>query len=207
MNLLQSLNDLSVEISACRLCDSQKILLKHGPPMNRGQGTLALVIGEQPGKTELKTGVAFSGAAGTRLMDWLKRAGLGNTREEILQLAYLTSLCKCSILRGSHFSNAARNCFPFLERQIDLICPKICLTLGAVPLRVLFDYNGPLDKLIGTVWEEKALVGERLFPVLPSGCKIVPLPHPSPMSRWMNSAANKERLYRVLDQIRIELRK
>jgi len=173
--------------------------------MDRGQGTSVFVIGEQPGRTELKTGVAFSGLAGTRLMDWLTRAGLGTTREEILQHVHLTSLCKCSVLFKRDFDKAARNCFPFLKRQIDLICPKICLTLGAVPLRVLFDYNGPLDKLIGTVWDEKAFVRERLFPVLPNGCKIVPLPHPSPSNRWMNSAENKVRLGSVLERIAIEL--
>jgi uracil-DNA glycosylase len=87
---LAALQKLAVEISACRICDSYGLKVSHSQPMARGSGRIGIVVGIQPGNTEIKTAAAFTGPAGKRLMAWLNQAGVGSTREEILESFYFT---------------------------------------------------------------------------------------------------------------------
>ena len=186
-------DQLAEEISSCTVCDSHGLEVGHVPPMERGTGTQVLVIGRDPGRTEVKTAEAFSGPAGRRLMGWLRDAGLGSTREEILSRCYLTSLCKCRIVRTGELQQAIRNCFPFLERQIQVVQPTVCITLGMDPLRTLFHHAGPLEAVVGKAFFEPDL-GLPLVPLFPPQCKIIPYPHPSGLSRWLNSQQHKQAL-------------
>src|SRR6266700_1357509 len=61
---LDPLTELAVEISKCVRCDQDGIHVVHAPAMARGSGRGVLVIGVQPGRTEVKQGIAFSGPAG-----------------------------------------------------------------------------------------------------------------------------------------------
>src|SRR5580698_4588003 len=91
-----SLERLAQRISQCRVCDDQKIQVRHSASaMFRGFGRLAIVVGIQPGNTEVENATAFSGAAGTRLMKWLVRAEVGRNREEICKRVYFTNLAEC----------------------------------------------------------------------------------------------------------------
>jgi len=198
-----NLQALSTEISHCRLCDKEGLLVEHAPPLQRGSGSALLVIGEQPGKTELATAAAFSGPAGQRLISWLISSGLGQSREEIFQRAYFTSLCKCHIVHGDQLNSAIHNCYPFLIRQVDLLSPRIVCTLGREPLVHLLRYEGSLEDAIGRTWRERDL--GFLFPLFPRDCVIVPFPHPSPRSRWLNNPNNRKRLEAAIEQLRREL--
>lgn len=150
MTTRERLRELAVEISQCRMCDRNAIGVVHAGLMRRGNGYDLMVIGMQPGRTEVEKEEAFSGPAGFQLMCWLREATVGDNREEIFSRTYLTSLCKCQILDDGDFDNAFRNCFPFLKQQIELIQPRLCATLGRKALRTLFRYRGSLDKVVGS---------------------------------------------------------
>jgi uracil-DNA glycosylase family 4 len=167
--------------------------------MNRGRGTDFFIIGEEPGKTELGTGEAFSGPAGKRLMEWLKKAGLGDDREEIFQNAYFTSLCKCNVKEKRHYTAAVGRCIPFLYEQFRILSPKIVITLGSKPLNILYNYPGDLNDVVGKIFTEEELIGATLFPVFEGDYHIVPLPHPSPLSRWLNDDGNKMLLEKSIE--------
>lgn len=184
---------LADEIAACRRCDGDGLTVHHPVKLNRGQGIRrVLVIGVQPGNTEKTSGTAFSGNAGTRLMRWLTAAGLGAERDEIFRNAYFTSVLKCAT-DNRNIPACLAHCSYWLERQIALIQPKVVLTLGRVPLRSLFESTLSLDDAVGKSFFEYELVS-RLFPLLPKDCIVVPLPHPSGMSRWPNLPSNKQKI-------------
>jgi uracil-DNA glycosylase len=174
--------------------------------MERGLGRDILVIGIEPGSTEVKQQKAFSGPAGKRLIGWLEAAGLGSTRQDVLQRSYLTSLTKCTIKTNSRRRAAVSNCYRFLERQIELIRPKVCVTLGLEPFTLLFETESSMEGIVGERFIESDL-RQTLIPLLPEGCTIIPLPHPSPLSRWLNDAGNKRKLEKALELLRQELQK
>jgi uracil-DNA glycosylase family 4 len=196
----QVLQQLANEITCCRRCDEQGFSVRHASRMNRGEGREILVIGIEPGNTEMDTGEAFSGLAGKRLMAWLIQAGVGVNRDEILSRAHLTSLCKCNVEDKRLLVRAARNCLPFLQRQVEILCPRLCITLGAQPLRFLFGTDMDLETAVSNTWIESDF--GNLFRLLPEGCKIVVLPHSSPVSTWLNSEPHKNLLDAALGRIR-----
>ena len=195
---------LEDEIRTCRRCDAHQIPVEHLGTIERGSGSTFMVVGVAPGKTEAETGTAFSGKAGQVLMDWLGLAGLGNDRTQLFQRGYFTSLCKCRLLSDHGTRDASRLCFPFLARQLELVRPSCLVTLGLAPLRELFEAPGPLETLIGGAWTESDL-HPSLFPLLPPSCKIVPLPHPSPRSLWLNKASHRKMLRQALGALRLAM--
>ena len=136
---MESIDQLASEIAACRRREQIGLSVRHAPIMNRGTGREILVVGIEPGNTELQSGEAFSpsGLAGRRLVGWLIQAGIGNSRAEILKRTHMTSLCKCNIEKKSELSRAAANCFPYLEKQIALLRPRVVVTVGVEPLKML----------------------------------------------------------------------
>ena len=187
------LEQLATRISSCRKCDDCNFEVNHSTSMNRGTGHDIIVIGVNPGRSEILKSEAFVGLAGKRLISWLKEAGIGDDRIEIFARCYLTSLCKCHIPNNKDLSKAISLCLPFLEEQITLIKPKICLTLGKEPLQALFHYRGSLEDVVGQQFSEKDLYCS-LIPMLPDDCIIIPFPHPSPLSHWLNEITNRNLL-------------
>lgn len=100
-----------------------------------------LLIGEAPGREEVKLSRPFSGAAGKYLDEFLELAGID--RESI----YITNAIKYRLSKVNpktgRLSNrpAAReeitSSRPFLIKEIGTICPKCIVTLGNVPLRAV----------------------------------------------------------------------
>jgi len=188
-----ALDVLASEISSCRLCDAFGVDVSHMPPINRGVPAAVLVIGVQPEKNDTQTLRPFSGAAGRQLFRWLNQAGIGVTDSELISRCYFTTLSKCYSPANRQVARATKICYAFLAKEIGLIEPKLCLTLGPEPLSALFKYTGPLENVVGRAWTEKTL-GIELFGVFPADCTVVPLPSPSPSSRWLNDVENQERL-------------
>jgi DNA polymerase len=100
-----------------------------------------LLIGEAPGREEVKLSRPFSGAAGKNLDEFLGLAGI--KREDI----YITNAIKYRLSkqdpRTGRLSNrpAAKDEItasrPFLLKEIGMIRPSCIVTLGNVPLRAV----------------------------------------------------------------------
>jgi len=163
-----------------------------------------MVVGVEPGQTEIKTAEAFSGPAGKRLIEWLTRADVGNSRAAIMERSHMTSLCKCYVENKRLVPKAASNCFPFLKAQIELINPRVLVTLGAEPLHFFTNPDALLESCVGHIWQERDF--GTLFPILPESCQIVPLPHPSPRSTWLNEQGHRDLLAKALEALAATLR-
>lgn len=100
-----------------------------------------LLIGEAPGREEVKLSRPFSGSAGKNLDEFLKLAGI--ERGSI----YITNAIKYRLskmnLKTGRLSNrpAAReeiiSSRAILMKEIEIICPACIVTLGNVPLRAV----------------------------------------------------------------------
>mgnify|MGYP001570384693 FL=1 len=86
-----------------------------------------MVIGEAPGAEEDKQGEPFVGAAGQLLNAMLQAVGLG--REQV----YIANIVKCRPPGNRNPGKAeAAACRQYLDRQIELIQPRVILSVGAV---------------------------------------------------------------------------
>jgi uracil-DNA glycosylase len=81
---------------------------------------------------------------------------------------------------------AVANCAHWLDAELRILRPKVLIPVGQMAIN-RFLGPGPLEDRVGNRF------GERPF--------IVPLPHPSGTSRWLNDVANRERLGAALGLI------
>ena len=153
-----------------------------------------MIVGQAPGAVELTTGLPFSGRAGAELGRWLARAGIDEEH-----LPYRTSITKCFPGKAASGAGARKpsppeiaNCATWLDREIALVRPRIVLLVGQLAIE-RFIGKVPLGDVVGTMKRD----GERV---------LIPLPHPSGASRWLNQADNRALLERALRILRREHR-
>lgn len=134
-----------------------------------------LLIGEAPGRDEVKLGKPFVGAAGKNLNDILGKLKISKddifiTNTIKYRLSKLSEKTGRKINRPAAVSEieAAIN---ILYEEIDIIRPAFVVTLGNVPLKAL-TYNN--FRSIGEVHGEKLFLN-----VLDNNYSLVPLYHPA----------------------------
>lgn len=145
---------------------------KYLPVIGEGSHDAAIVfVGEAPGKNEALQGRPFVGAAGKLLNQMLEHVGI--PREEV----YITNIVKDRPPENRDPLPEEIEAYgPFLDRQIDIIQPKVIATLGRFSygyVMNMFDLGlhlEPISKAHGKSFDAEASYG----PV-----KIVPLYHPA----------------------------
>jgi uracil-DNA glycosylase len=119
-----SLEKIAVEVRGCPLCKLARTR-KNAVP---GEGQLSakvMFIGEAPGRSEDEKGRPFVGAAGRILDDLLHKAGIERSQ------VFITNVVKCRPPSNRvPEDDEVSACRPYLERQIDLIRPKVICILG-----------------------------------------------------------------------------
>ncbi len=92
-----------------------------------------LFLGEAPGRMEDLTGKPFSGAAG-KLLDKLLQS-INLPRDE----TYISNIVKFRPPQNrTPTPQEVKTFLPYINQQIDIICPKLIITLGAVPLSIFY---------------------------------------------------------------------
>ncbi|MDP3483480.1 MAG: uracil-DNA glycosylase [Sulfuricella sp.] len=106
-----------------------------------------LFIGEAPGVDEDAQGEPFVGQAGKLLDNMLKSIGLKRGDN-----VYITNVVKSHPPdnRNPHQGEIAA-CFPYLQRQIELIQPKLIVTLGKIASEALLGNKATVASLRGKV--------------------------------------------------------
>jgi DNA polymerase len=103
-----------------------------------------MLVGEAPGAEEDRQGRPFSGPSG-RLLDRML-AAIGLTRGDV----YVTNVIYWRPPGNrSPTSSEIATCLPFLERQIELLRPRVLVSVGGVAARVLLDLKDGVSKLRG----------------------------------------------------------
>ncbi len=183
---------MQAEIAACRACVERGFIPEARPVFRGHAGMRLMVVGQAPGAASHSARLPYSGATGKTLAAWLEQAGLppGALHESF----YLTSLTKCfpgkaTGGKGDRAPSAAeiRLCQAHLDREIALVRPAVIVGLGRLAANSLCPETRklPLSEIVGRAW-----TGERAGHPF----ALVPLPHPSGVSRWLNDPANRARV-------------
>ena len=105
-----------------------------------------LIVGEAPGAEEDRRGEPFVGRAGKLLNAML--AALGYERAQV----YIANVVKCRPPENRNpQADEASCCAPYLDRQVELLEPRIILAVGRIAAQRLLCSDAPVGRLRGTV--------------------------------------------------------
>ena len=150
----------------CKLAGGRKtIVFGQGNPKARAD-----VRGGGPGADEDEQGLAFVGRAGQLLTDIIEK-GLKMRRAEV----FIANVIKCRPPQNRNPEpDEILACQPFLERQIELIRPKVLVGLGKFAGQWLLKTAEPISRIRGRVGDYQRHHGHaHLAPRLPA-------PNPGP---------------------------
>jgi uracil-DNA glycosylase len=193
------LDALQYELSGCTRCVEAGFIPEARPVFRGRAGHHRMIVGQAPGARGHRNGVPWSGTSGDILRAWFNRSGY--PPEEFLESWYFTSLTKCfpgkvAGSKGDRAPSAAERklCAPWLAGEFALVRPELIVTLGRLAAEALVPgaRRLALGELVGTVWDVDLGWGE---------VSVVPLPHPSGVSRWRNDPANRLLVDRALDRL------
>lgn len=185
-----ALEALQQRILACRLCQEHGYIPVARPIVGGRAGDRVMVIGQAPGHRSVTKGKPFSGPGGGVLQKWLEQAGFppGYLRER----TYLSSLTRCDPGKNPRGNGDRRPsppeialCRPYLEAELRLVRPRVVLLVGTMAIEAFLGKTR-LEELIGTYREQ-------------DGMLLLPLPHPSGVSRWLNDPAHQQLLAKALE--------
>ena len=143
-NKKMQLEELSKAIENCMRCKLGKT--RNNLVFGSGSKNAKLVIiGEAPGAEEDKQGVPFVGRAGQMLTKMIE-----NVIEVPRQEVFICNILKC---RPPENRNPEEDeiscCEPYLKKQLEIINPKLILTLGKFASQWLLQSETPISKLRG----------------------------------------------------------
>lgn len=136
------------DCSACKLC-STRTQTVFGVGADNAP---LMVIGEGPGADEDARGEPFVGRAGQLLDQMLKSIGRSRQQPDADSAVFIANVVKCRP-PGNRDPEAdeAAACRPYLDRQIELVKPKLIVALGRIAAQRLLDTDAPLSKLRGAL--------------------------------------------------------
>jgi DNA polymerase len=134
---------LQQTVAACTACDLHRTRTQTVFGVGNRQAEW-LIIGEAPGADEDRQGEPFVGRAGQLLNEMLKAIGL--RREAV----YIANILKCRPPNNRDpRPEEVVHCERYLQRQIELIQPKLILAVGRIAAQNLLKTDQPLTRLRG----------------------------------------------------------
>jgi uracil-DNA glycosylase family 4 len=189
----RSLTSLQRDNRVCRACAEAGYPLASLPVFEGGSGQTAYMLGQAPGAVEAEERRPWRGRAGRTLRRWL-----GLDEDAFYATFYCASVTRCypgraPSGRGDRTPTPREQalCGFWREWELRLLQPALIVPVGGLAVRQLLGRAVLTD-----------CIGERFAH---GGAVVVPLPHPSGASGWLNVHANRERLERALRLVRAEL--
>ena len=164
MTKLEMISLLDKKISSCNKCSE----LTNRTNYVYGEGNLkadVLFLGEAPGKDEDIQGRPFVGQAGKLLNSIIESCGW--SRDDV----YICNTLHCRPPNNRMPTcEETSNCFPYLSLRLDVVSPKVIVSLGACATRILLGTNERISALRGSWHHYK-------------GIAVMPTFHPSYLLR------------------------
>ncbi len=160
-----SLAAIAEEIRKCRKCRLCETRTNTVP----GEGVLnpkVMIIGEGPGAEEDKTGRPFVGKAGRYMDKWMDAIDLKRDRD-----LFIGNIVKCRPPGNRDpLPDEIEACQTYLHRQIELVKPRMILSVGRIASQFLVKSSLGIGRLRGRIYEYR-------------GIPLVPTYHPSGVLR------------------------
>ena len=174
------------------MCEEQGIIAEATPTFEGRWDARFFLVGQAPGPVEKESRRPFSGRAGRELDRWMVRAGFRDG-EEFRRMTYIAALMRCFPGRNRQNTGDLRpppagiaNCAHWLDSELSLLRPQVLILVGQLAI-ARFLGPGSLEERVGKKFGGRPV--------------MIPLPHPSGQSRWLNAPANRERLAKALTLI------
>ena len=167
------------EIRKCRRCVGAGFDAVRPPPIFGGDlDASLLIIGQAPGLTEYEQQSPFVGSSGKRLFSWLQQAGLEEPWIREHALIFQRYLCypgKRPDGDGDRRpgSEQLELCSPHLSSVLSLMTGfnlKLIIPIGRLAIDAFYTPSITFEEIIGTQMEY-------------ASAQVIPLPHPSGISR------------------------
>lgn len=149
---MSSLTELYEQVALCQKCEIARSRTKVVPGEGADNADI-MFIGEAPGWHEDQQGRPFVGPAG-QFLDRLL-ASINLKREQV----YIANVIKCRPTGNRDpLPSEITNCQPWLDRQIDIIKPKMIVTLGRYsmaryfPGKTISSIHGTAQKQDGVIY-------------------------------------------------------
>jgi uracil-DNA glycosylase len=138
----QALREAVASCTRCPLCETRtQTVFGVGYP-----DADWMIIGEAPGAEEDRRGEPFVGRAGKLLDEMLRAVGQGRDR------AFIANILKCRPPNNRDPKpEESAACRGYLERQIELVGPKIILAVGRIAAQLLLETDAPVGRLRGSI--------------------------------------------------------
>jgi DNA polymerase len=158
----KELEKIADETRQCRKCDLGSLRTNAVPGEGNPKARIVFV-GEGPGADEDAQGRPFVGRAGQLLDKVIDACGL--KRSDV----FICNIIKCRP-PGNRDPRADEiiNCFPYLQRQLEIINPEIIVALGAPAARTLLNTNKSIGQLRGQFHEYYAGLGRPPIKLMPT---------------------------------------
>ena len=160
-----SLEGIQTEIEGCKKCRLYETRTKCVP----GKGVLnpgVMIIGEAPGADEDRSGIPFVGKAGQYMDKWMDAINLDRDKD-----LFIGNIVKCRPPGNRDpFPDEIEACRGYLERQIQLIKPKLILSVGRIASQFLIGSTLGIGRLRGRMYHYR-------------GIPLIPTYHPSGVLR------------------------
>jgi uracil-DNA glycosylase len=186
----RSLASLKRDQRTCRACVEAGYRLESLPVVAPGEGQRAYLFGQAPGIVEGEEGRPWRGRAGRTLRRWLDL-----DEEEFYATFYCASVTRCYPGRArsgrgdrTPAPEEQRLCERWRDAELRLLQPRLIVTVGGLAARRLLGLTSVTES-----------VGKRYDL---DGSVVIPLPHPSGASSWLNVPENRKRVAAAVDVIK-----
>ena len=191
----RSLTSLERDLSVCRACVEAGYPLESWPVRNVHSGQRAYMFGQAPGIVEGEERRPWRGRAGKTLRRWLQLE-----EDEFYATFYCASVTRCypgraASGRGDRTPTPREQelCSFWRTWELDILRPELIVPVGGLAIKRLLGISGALASCIGCRYEV-------------DGAVVVPLPHPSGASSWLNLPAHRRLTARAAALVQDELK-
>jgi len=189
----RSLASLQRDNRVCRACVEAGYPLESLPVAAPLHAQRAYLLGQAPGVVEGAERRPWRGRAGRALRRWLRME-----EDEFYATFYCASVTRCypgraPSGRGDRAPTPREQdlCSFWREWELRLLRPRLVVTVGGLALRRLLGV-GSISEAVGKSYSLAEAI-------------VIPLPHPSGASSWLNDPANRARVRKAATHIRREL--
>jgi uracil-DNA glycosylase family 4 len=143
-NQTKAMRALEADVNGCQRCALAQGRT-HAVPGEGNGNAVVMFVGEGPGKDEDRQGRPFVGRSGKFLTQMLDQIGID--RKDV----YITNVVKCRPPNNRDPEGAElAACDDYLTRQVEIVNPRIIVTLGRYSMRRWFD-TGTITKIHGKI--------------------------------------------------------